>query len=1515
MLCIVGVLGMRAQTWTASNLEAGKYVFKNVGSGRYLGPGNSWGTQASLIECSHFNTLAKVSDGVYTIESQVSNGGTSYYFNGSYMDNTAINVNIQEDGSGNFIMFAEEGQYYGYDGTSTVLTTLTDDSSDNAHWKILPYDEVYADASENNPVDVTYMILCSNFDRNHRSAGAWTMAASNQNLSGGDDANRCAESWRASFTLSQNVTVPNGYYKLRCQAALTEYEVTGKDFPVVYLNDATKPFKSMAEGENSMATMSGKFTEGKYWTDWTDVVTVTGKSLTLGVKGTRTDTWCIWDNFQLMYLGPIDLTEYANGLAEAVAKAQATEGTIPTAAYNAINAVVEENNKTYDNGEDYSTAIQAINNAVATYASAEIVAAYSNYKFVKSAVLNINNNIDISEAENLANDGTDANLDDAIASLRSALKSYLSSSDVSGLDLTDAFLINPSFETGNFTGWTNSGMAIQGNDSFGKDGTYYAECWQPNGTKSVSQKITGMPSGVYKITASAKARGVTSAKLYMNANSKSITIADSQADYEVEFACDANTDLSIGFEGTGTGASSSWICVDNFKLTLVGSGLPDVTAVEGIMNADVANAQTEAINTYNTERTVANYNAANAAVSAAQASIAAYASAKTAIDKANAIKVAHNFASETAITTFAEAIKDISDKYNDRSLTDAEATAAGSTLGTAVSGWRGNADCAASNYLEDGFGLTNFNTSLYVNTWSTEGDSDGSEFSVPFYEYWVDNANSLGANTWTGTLTGLNNGLYKVSAWVRVRAKDGATVADATGVTMDVNGGTAVDVTEGSQIGETQFQIATYEAEGLVKDGTLKLNFNVAADNNISWLSFQHVKYEFVRDLTPEEEFVAATEEDYAALNAAIESHVLGFDAGEYAPYNNVDALYTLAAAKAIDQEANNSQADVQAATAALTEATWTANTTEVNAVYDGSFEADYSAQSGNINPIGWQRVKGAAADGYNVRLMNGTNAGLAATTSGKAIFTKQSAYYGYAEGYTMPLKANTYYKVTFIYGGWGDCKKDGYVSMAGPDGSAVELSASDLPLQEVAADTKTSAWYTYEAIFTTGEAGDYVLGLRKKNYDTSGQSQYVYGDIVLVRATADDIKAQLLAEIGTANDIDTETNVGDAAFQIPTSVATALTSEITSAQSVYDNESATVEDVLGAIEALKAAEEAYINVELNAPAEGQLFNIILTYSGWTYDNKAMTYIANDRQDQGNYNIKYIAEANKNLAQAFTFTKVEGNNYRISQIDVDGNVRYMTDGKTGYDSGDGSGIRTTTDIEKSAAFKIIATATDGVYNIYNNVKGGLIGSQDAGVYTVNSHNDFKLVETTKPSITINTTAAGYGTVMLPFAVTEIPSGVKVYSCAALEGQLLTLTEVTAMEANKPYIIEGTWNETLTGDAQGTALTYTEGLLTGVYATTAAPVGSYVLQKLNDKVAFYVVEEGKQPKVGANRAYLTAPAGSNVKAIFFDDTATGINGINAGGDFENAVIYNLSGQRVSNPSKGIYIVNGKKVLVK
>ncbi len=512
--------------------------------------------------------------------------------------------------------------------------------------------------------------------------------------------------------------------------------------------------------------------------------------------------------------------------------------------------------------------------------------------------------------------------------------------------------------------------------------------------------------------------------------------------------------------------------------------------------------------------------------------------------------------------------------------------------------------------------------------------------------------------------------------------------------------------------------------------------------------------------------------------------------------------------------------------------------------------------------------AEGGAVDGGAYITTNGAGVG-AATTLRKSVPVEVGKKY-YFSVYTSgkaPSSGNFQYNALF--------KMSDAVTEAGT------LKQFEWPQ---GADQTTTEWSKTEFVFT---AETPYVGVRMGwNSSTS------FDEFVLVEVTDE----QTIGNVQYALDAIPTANIGTGAFQ--------YSQDAIDAANALVQGTATVADVEAAYAALTT---------VNAPAEGQLFNVVLTYDGWTYDNKAMTYIANGRTDAGNYNIQYKEVANQNLAQAFTFTKVEGNNYKMSQIDADGVARYISTGVP-Y-SGNASQIRTTTNADDALVVTVIPTTTEGKWNLRNTAANQYIGSQDAGVYTVNSHIDFQLVETQKPSITINTTAAGWGTTMLPFAVASVPEGVKVYSCAEANGATLTLVEVEALEANKPYIIEGAWNETLTGDAQGTQLQYTEGLLTGTYAKIAAQDGWYILQKQGDKVGFFKVDTSvNQPNVGANRAYLTAPAGSEIKAFDLGGDTDGINSLV--NDLQNGDIYDLAGRKVQRMQKGnVYIVNGKKVVIK
>ena len=234
------------------------------------------------------------------------------------------------------------------------------------------------------------------------------------------------------------------------------------------------------------------------------------------------------------------------------------------------------------------------------------------------------------------------------------------------------------------------------------------------------------------------------------------------------------------------------------------------------------------------------YKAAIEAIEAAIAKANKYAGAKAYFDKMGAVLDKTNVYTEEAYNSvYGTWLAD----YEAGTLD--EATMSKLTADLAYStGWHSASnidDVLLSAWTIGGEQAHEFDKALYINTWSVEGANDGTEFLAPFFEYWTGDDNSLGANALTATVTGLEAGAdYEVSVWARVRAKNNVAAADATGITLTVGDGEAVDVTEGEAVG--QFNLAQYKATGKADaNGTLTITFDVAADNNISWLSYQNV--------------------------------------------------------------------------------------------------------------------------------------------------------------------------------------------------------------------------------------------------------------------------------------------------------------------------------------------------------------------------------------------------------------------------------------------------------------------------------------------------------------------------------------------------------------------------------------------------------------------------------------------------------------------------------------------------
>ncbi|MBP5197150.1 MAG: hypothetical protein J6035_07090, partial [Bacteroidaceae bacterium] len=326
----------------------------------------------------------------------------------------------------------------------------------------------------------------------------------------------------------------------------------------------------------------------------------------------------------------------------------------------------------------------------------------------------------------------------------------------------------------------------------------------------------------------------------------------------------------------------------------------------------------------------------------------------------------------------------------------------------------------------------------------------------------------INTNAWVYANTATSSNLTQLKSWYA----GGATINSRAD--MVASGDTYLN------------DVYVYVSEG----ETLTIGLASPSRCNGAWLPF------FGWSLTRYE--AKATPAEKQALAEAIEAadaKTLGFENGEYAPYNNVDAVTALAAAKAINPETASGEA-VVAATEALNDAVWTANTEEVNAIYAGDFDTYYTV-NGQDFPYGWNLYNG---NDNKSRIMGGhegtTNVGLEATSKGKALLMKYNATYGEEDEYCMPLKANTVYKITFLYGGWND-QPNTIVSLTDPNDEAITLSPNFRP-ETKDAYSNAEDWYTYTGYFVTTTAGQYKIHFNKVE---SGQQQIVISDIELKSA------------------------------------------------------------------------------------------------------------------------------------------------------------------------------------------------------------------------------------------------------------------------------------------------------------------------------------------------------------------------------------------------------------------------------
>lgn len=187
-----------------------------------------------------------------------------------------------------------------------------------------------------------------------------------------------------------------------------------------------------------------------------------------------------------------------------------------------------------------------------------------------------------------------------------------------------------------------------------------------------------------------------------------------------------------------------------------------------------------------------------------------------------------------------------------------------------------------------------------------------------------------------------------------------------------------------------------------------------------------------------------------------------------------------------------------------------------------------------------------------------------------------------------------------------------------------------------------------------------------------------------------------------------------------------------------------------------------------------------------------------------------------------------------------------------------------------------------------------------------------------PLVTVSVSAAGYAT----YATTNnivVPEdeNVKVKTVEVnADGTAIELHEVaanTVIPANTGILVEaaqGDYNFAVTSEAsKGLPI---NNLVAATKAETSNGVKYFALTTLSDgKVGFAKVANGVV--IPAGKAYLEVENGSPAKFFGLDSEATGINSVKTAK--ADGAYYTLEGVKTTKPVKGIYIHNGKKIVVK
>ena len=252
---------------------------------------------------------------------------------------------------------------------------------------------------------------------------------------------------------------------------------------------------------------------------------------------------------------------------------------------------------------------------------------------------------------------------------------------------------------------------------------------------------------------------------------------------------------------------------------------------------------------------------------------------------------------------------------------------------------------------------------------------------------------------------------------------------------------------------------------------------------------------------------------------------------------------------------------------------------------------------------------------------------------------------------------------------------------------------------------------------------------------------------------------------------------------------------------------------------------------------------------------------------------------------------------------------------------------TNEEIQASQIFATLSYATQSVEFSLDKETDLIINGANAYDYKNNKDTektnqsedfDYVVVKASLPATeTVSVSEAGYATyattnnIVVPKSNDVEVMTVKVND----DNSTITLNKVeagTVIPANKGILVkadQGDYNFVVTSD-EGKELE-NNSLVAAKEAVTSDGATFFALTKMDTKVGFAVVKE--DVKIPAGKAYLKVPAATTAKFFSLDGEATGINSVKTAK--ADGAYYTLEGVKTTKPVKGLYIHNGKKIVVK